>query len=330
MTKTSGHPTGLEKIGHETTRQPYAVVVGGANIDVKAQSLAQLIPATSNPGRTATSAGGVGRNIAENISRLGTRVHLIASIGNDLLGDRLIAETVAAGVETDFVTRSISPTGTYTAVLDVDGELVAAIADMSATDELDVALVESIAGLLAAASMVVLDANVGADVAARVAGLAAEAGVPLLLDPVSDPKALRIAPILQSSIPLFMITPNRTELAALTGVSTDSDSEISAAAAALLARGVENVWVRLGERGSQLFRLGCEPIEFAAHPAVVHDVTGAGDAMAGAFVHAWVNGRPIEDAIRFAHAAAALTIASAHTVRPDLTVELVEAELRRM
>src|SRR3954469_25470042 len=79
--------------GYILREENAVVVVGGANTDVKVRSLAPVVPRTSNPGRAGTTAGGVGRNIAENLARLGTPTHLIAAVGRDAAGERLLAET---------------------------------------------------------------------------------------------------------------------------------------------------------------------------------------------------------------------------------------------
>jgi pseudouridine kinase len=91
---------------------------------------------------------------------------------------------------------------------------------------------------------------------------------------------------------------------------------------------VELVWVRLGERGSVLSRAGADPLAVPAVPTQVEDVTGAGDAALAAFCHALLGGEQPEAAARFGHAAASLTIASTHTVRPDLTERLVRSTLK--
>ncbi|MFC6343949.1 winged helix-turn-helix transcriptional regulator [Nocardioides hankookensis] len=72
--------------GYVLSEQRYVVVVGGANMDVKARSRRSVVAATSNPGTAAMSAGGVGRNIAENLARLGTRPG-VAVERRDLPGD---------------------------------------------------------------------------------------------------------------------------------------------------------------------------------------------------------------------------------------------------
>ena len=70
---------------------------------------------------------------------------------------------------------------------------------------------------------------------------------------------------------------------------------------------------------------GSEPVHLVAEPATVVDVTGAGDAMLAAFCHALLAGDDPAGAAAYGHAAAALTIASPHTVRPDLTDRLVRS-----
>lgn len=292
------------------------VVIGGANVDVLARSAGPLVQETSNPGHTVISAGGVGRNIAENIARLGTPVRLVSVVGADPLGDQLLAGTAAAGVDVSAVRRSADhPTGTYTALLAPDGELSAAVASMAAIDALGPDDID--AGLVDGAALVVLDGNLAVATAFRAIELAGAVGVPVIVDPVSVPKALRLSPALDN---IAMLTPNRDEIAALTG-TTGPD-----AVRRLHDRGIERVWMRLGADGSIL----SGPEGAATLDAItteVVDVTGAGDAMLGAYCHAISNGEPPVEAARFAHAAAALTISSPHTVRPDLTDELVRSLL---
>lgn len=306
--------------------RPVAVVVGGANIDVKAASAGPLVPGTSNPGATVIAPGGVGRNIAENLARLGTRVHLVAAVGADALGDQLLAATAAAGVRVDHVHRGPQPTGTYTAVLDAGGDLVVAVADMAATDALSAADVSAARDLISAAALLVLDGNLALATVGCALDLGAVAGVRVVLDPVSVPKAGRLAGQLRPGRPVYLVTPNAAELAALTGRAVDTDDRQRDAVRALHDAGVERVWVRFGERGSLLS--GPEGVHtFPARAADVLDVTGAGDAMLAAFCHAVLGGAPPADAAAYGHAAAALTVASRHTVRPDLTDRLVESLL---
>jgi pseudouridine kinase len=301
------------------------VVIGGANVDIKARSAAKVTHGTSNPGHGSMASGGVGRNIAENLSRLGTRTHLVAAVGRDAIGDGLLAETSAAGVHLEHVHRSTRPTGTYTAILDADGELILAVADMSATEELGPEQVNEARDLIASASLVVLDGNLAPATVAH--ALAHTAGIRVILEPVSVPKAQRIAPLITGDHPLYAVTPNRDEVTALTGLAARTDEQVLAAAAHLHRRGVEHVWVRLGESGSVLSTATAGATWLPALQVTVEDVTGAGDSMLAAFCHALLDGKDPVEAARFGHAAAALTIASRHAVRPDLTARLVEHAL---
>lgn len=293
--------------------------MGGANVDVVAQSSATFTPGTSNPGRTYSSAGGVGRNIAANLGRLGVPTTLIAAFGNDTFGQRLRSETSATSVDLTHSVDVDMPSGSYLAMLGADGELVGAVSDMAATESLRVEHVG--VEFIADASYVVLDANLAGVVLEHVCRAAAAADVPVIIDPVSVPKAERVAQVLGTA-PIHTLTPTRTELVALTG-EDDPESGV----AALHDLGVERIWVREGASGSTLFTR-TSTTHLAAITAVVQNVTGAGDAMAAAYVHALVAGLDDVTAARHGAAAAYLTVISEHTVRPDLTPALIESVLK--
>lgn len=312
--------------GYLLRAEPWAVVVGGAAWDIKARSSQSAQLHTSNPGSVTQTPGGVGRNIAEGIARLGGRVHLVAAVGADTAGRDLLALTAEAGVYVDQVATSQHPTGSYLAALDADGELVIGVSDLAATDAMDVATFARSRDLIARAEVVVIDGNIPADLAGWVLAVTAGAGTRVVLEPVSVPKAARMTSVLAPDRPVFAITPNLDELAVLAGAPvTDEPTSIAAAAAELHGRGIEHVWVSRGSAGSLLVSAGTEPLEIAAVPAEVRDVTGAGDAMTAGFVHALLAGEEPATAARRGHLAAALTVASGYTVRPDLGVAFTDA-----
>ena len=341
--------------GYIVRSEPGVVVVGGANMDIKARSRGQLVPATSNPGTVDTTPGGVGRNIAENLARLGRRTQLVAAVGSDAMGEQLLAHTSAAGVRTEPVVVAAYSTGTYLAVLDDRGELVVGISDMAATDSLSVEHLARSRDLVAAADLLVLDGNLPGDVLGWLLDLAASGGVPVLVEPVSVAKAQRLAPLLGPARPVLAITPNVDELGALVGADVPNTRlGIAGAARRLHERGVTHVWVRRGRRGSVLsswppsagapdnrVSSGQAPSGQAPSGSVqagekrpsvtmlpaprtpVVDVTGAGDAMTAAFAHALLRGDTAVEAAEYGHRAAALTVASRQTVRADLTDSLI-------
>lgn len=286
-------------------------MVGGTNMDVVARTSAPLVAATSNPGHTRISPGGVGRNIASCLGLLGAPVRLVSVVGDDAFGDEALRVTAESGADVGAVRRVPGATGTYTAVLDDRGELVAAVSDMATVDALVLETVH-----LADAALVVLDGNLAHPQAARVVEAAAAAGVPLAFEPASVAKAARLADLVHD---LFLVTPNSDELAALTG---RSPADWRDSVGDLHARGVEHVWVRHGAEGSWMCSRGAERVHLAAVAATVVDVTGAGDAMLAAWVAAWLRGADPVDAAALGHRAAAATIESPHTVRPDLAAAL--------
>lgn len=291
------------------------VVLGGANVDVLARPSASAVPATSNPGQVTVTAGGVARNVAENLARLGTPVALVAVVGSDAHGDLVLEATAGAGVDVDLVRRGQSTTGVYVALLDAEGELVGAVSDMDAGASLsstDVALAQ---GLVAGADLVVLDGNLETAVLAAAWDAAVAAGIAVVLDPVSVPKAAAIAPLLRAERPLAVLSAGVAELAALAPEGPG-----------LLDRGVQVLWERSGPAGSVL-RTREATVGIEALRATVVDVTGAGDAMLAAYCHAVLGGADPREAASYAHAAAALTVASRHTVRPDLSDQLVRSLL---
>ena len=298
--------------------EPYAVVVGGAAMDLKARSADPVRLHTSNPGTLTQTAGGVGRNIAEGLARLGSRVHLVAAIGDDLAGEDLLARTARAGVGLGHIVRVPEPTGSYLALLDSDGELIVAVADLAATDALTVAQVAGARDLIGGAAVVVLDGNLPAGVLVWVLTIAAAASVRTVLEPVSVAKAGRLSGLVQPAHPLFTLTPNLDELAALAGRPVADTRDAISAARELQARGVAHVWVSRGERGSLFCADDGTVTVLDAAPATVVDVTGAGDALTAGYVHGLLAGEPPLAAARTGHLAAALTIASPQTVRPDL------------
>jgi pseudouridine kinase len=310
------------------------VVVGGANMDIKAHPREAVRLRTSNPGTATTTPGGVGRNIAENLARLGSPTHLVAAVGRDAFGEQVTAATRAAGVVVDHLVVGEEPTGTYLAVLDGTGELLVAVSNMALTDGLTVARLGGARDVVTNADLLVLDGNLPPDVCAWLLDLAAAAAVPVVMDPVSVAKARHLGSTLSPERPLLALTPNHDELESVVGEPVvRSRAGIARAARRVHDLGVRHVWVRRGTRGSLLSSRGDDGrlsvVTIPAPRTSPVDVTGAGDAMTAGFVHGVLRGDPPADAARFGQVAAALTVASPETVRQDLSTRLVEAELRR-
>lgn len=106
------------------------LVLGGAHIDRRGMIETETAPGASNPGSWMEEAGGGGFNAARNLSRLGFAVRIIAPRGGDVTGEAVAEAARQAGVEdTPFVFLD-RRTPSYTAILERDGNLVIALADM--------------------------------------------------------------------------------------------------------------------------------------------------------------------------------------------------------
>jgi pseudouridine kinase len=296
----------------------YVCVVGGANVDIEGRVPGLLEMAESNRGAVTQSPGGVGRNIAENLARLDVSTHFITALGKDDRGAWLHDETARAGVDlTDSIWSDRAATATYLSVIDGSGEMAVAVNDMEVLTSLDPAALDARRDTIAGAAAVVVDCNLAPGSLGHVVGELADG--PVFVDPVSLAKAKRVTPHLAS---VHTLKPNRAEAQFLSGVDISGKRSLQTAASALLDAGVRQVVISLGVDG--VFFADTETSGTLARPEFpVASVTGAGDALMAGLVQAYLSGLTIEEATRFALAAAAITASSTQSVSPELSTERI-------
>jgi len=303
------------------------LVIGGINADVLGRTLAAPALHTSNPARAGVTPGGVARNIAEHLARLlpaGVQAQLLGAVGSDPLGVGVLEATARAGVDVGGVLRLPGQTGMYLAVLDDAGELHIGLAAMELTDTLTPEVTADWLGAVAGAALLVLDANLPAATVLALLEAAHAAGVRAVLEPVSAPKAARVWSVIAGHPGLFLLKPDRAELAAMTGrPGLAGEAEEAEAARQLLDRGVQHVLLTRGAEGSVLYRPHLPPLHTPAPRTRVQDVTGAGDSLVAGLCAGLVRGLNVPEAVRVGHACAAHTVASAQTVPADLTWDAV-------
>jgi pseudouridine kinase len=295
------------------------VLAGGACVDVKAFAASALVPATSNPGRARFTFGGVARNIAENLARLGVPVTLLAALGADFFGDALVAYCTKIGIDCRLMLRCQTPTDLYSAHLSPDGELISAIAAMTSANSIDAEVVRAHAGFLASAACLVCDANLSVAALIAAAEIAQKARLPFVVDPVSIAKAPRLRALIAAGLPIRLLTPNLAELAAIAQDPIDNDNDMAICCRRLHRSGVEALIVGLGERGAFV---ACDDRQafLRSETNRVCDVTGAGDAALAATLWALRQGRDLFESARTGQYAASLTVASEATVSEAITV----------
>lgn len=293
------------------------VCIGAANLDRKLRSRAPLVMGTSNPAQADESFGGVARNIAENLARLGAPVALMTAVGADAAGAALLAHAADAGIDTGATLKlSHACSGTYTAVLDGSGDMVVALADMGLYDQMTPAWLATRTTLRANAAMVVADLNLPRDTVAALIEAAGRDQVALVIVAVSVPKMARLPDAL-TGVRLAIL--NEGELSARFGRTLDTDSDFAAACRALQDQGVRDVVVTRGARG--VFYTTLDGVHHLPAPlAEPVDVTGAGDAFAAA-VCLTLNhdGDDLALACQRGLELSALTLACKETVCPALS-----------
>jgi pseudouridine kinase len=297
------------------------IVVGGANVDIKARPESLMKAATSNPGRITITAGGVARNIAHNLALLGCRAVLITKLGNDIEGVRLAEETAAAGVDMSLTLRADEPTGSYCAVLDLEGELAIAVNSMSIIEEIAPADLMPHAHRLRLAQLIVADCNLSVETLDWLAGFAQDTGQKLLIEGVSVPKVAKLKEFLHNGRHIYAATPNLLQAQALTGVRIVKSSDAFEAAKKIAAMGVELVIITLGEQGVYVHSTEDSMLVPPFPTAGPVDVTGAGDAMTAGFVCGLSAGIGALAAAHVGQAASHITIMDERSVSPRLSRE---------
>lgn len=312
--------------GVQQFREGPVLVIGGAGVDIVGTVKSELRRGTSNPGQVHVSYGGVARNVAENLARLGQSVSLITVIGKDDTGDRLMQDLIGAGVEVSAVLRSSKhATGSYMAIIDANGELQYALDDMRVLNELTPAFLRDHSELFKQASLLFMDANVPTKTFRTALSLARQAKLPVCADPTS----LVLADRLRTFLPrFFLITPNSAEAARLCDPPQQIESREEAlhAAKCLVGQGVEIAIITMAELG-----VCYATTETSGHISAIRtdiiDPTGVGDALTATVIYALLNNIQLDDAVRLAVSAASLKLRHKGTVVPDLSLEKIYDQL---
>ena len=310
-----GHIVGK---GYVLRSGSYAAVVGGANVDIGGRSRGALVAGDSNPGRVGLSIGGVGRNIAHNLSLLGVDVRMLTAYGDDLYGQGLLEACNAAGIDMSHA-RLLrdEATSTYLYIAGQDGDMALAVSDMAICDRIDPEYLASHYALLQNARVIVCDTNIPAE---SLQYLTEQFSAPIFCDPVSTAKAEKLRPILGR---LHTLKPNKMEAELLSGIPIRDRADVEKAAASLLSMGLKRVFISLGSDGMYA-ATGDDSCWMENLPCSIVNTTGCGDSAMAALVWAYLEDMSLEDSVRAALAAGSITIESPETISP----QMCEEELR--
>ena len=301
--------------GYIVCTAPYVTVVGGVNMDIGGHPSEDLVPQDSNPGTVRMSLGGVGRNIAHNMSLLGVDTRMLTVFGDDLNAQKIAASCGELGI--DISQSPVIPggrTSTYLFINDPQGDMALAVSDMEIYRHLTPRVLAARQKLLSASQVIVIDTNIPPE---SIQWLADNAGVPIFADPVSTAKAVKLKPALGK---LHTLKPNRLEAELLSGVAITDEESLHRAADALLSTGLRRVFISLGGDG----------VFAADHTGRLHlpvlsadmvNTTGCGDAFMAAIVWAYLQGTNLEGTARAGLAASAIAMEGAETINPVMSAK---------
>lgn len=282
---------------------PKIVVIGSSNTDMVIKT--DKFPA---PGETILGgeffmfSGGKGANQAVAAARMGADVILVCKTGNDIFGQRSIAEYKKEGINTEYIKSDNSKaSGTALILVDKKGENEIVVAP-GANEALAESDIEAADGVIASADIILLQLEIPLQTVLYTATKGYQANKKVVLNPAP---AQQLPKEIFSY--LYLITPNETEAEILTGIKVNDIDSASQAATVLLQAGVQNVIITLGAQGA-FFKNDTTEMLVKAPAVKAIDSTAAGDVFNGVLAVEITSGEGWEAAIATACTAAAISV----------------------
>lgn len=293
-------------------------VIGASNIDLIGCSKDKLIFKDSNIGTLETVLGGVGRNIAENLVRLGLDVELLSVFGDDEFAKSLKKSCDELGISHKHsLTLKNTTTSTYLAIMNKYSDLALGLAAMEIYDTLPDSFVKERLAIISENEYCVLETNFPKATLELVTSELPN--VKFALEAASAKKALRAKSILNR---LHILKCNHLEAELLSGLKMDYESDYEKVVDYFLNLGIKKVFITLGKDG---VAYGDHNETFVARNNVVTPVNtnGAGDAFMAGILYGEIKGMELYETVKFGSACAAITIQHKNAVNPEINEKLV-------
>jgi pseudouridine kinase len=323
------HITNLTKKGYITGRgyivneENFISIVGGTNMDILGFSKDTLRINDSNPGKIRVSLGGVGRNIGENLVRLGVNTKLITVLGDDLYGNKILEESRNIGLDLEHSLKLKGyATSVYMSILDNSGDMHVAISEMDIFDNMSVEFIKQKKNIIESSKICIIDTNIPKDVLEYI--VTNFKNTKFFLDTVSATKSVKAKDVIGK---FHTIKPNKLEAEILSGIKINDEKDAKIAAQVFINQGVKNVFISLGEKG--IFFCNAEQNGYIKSPTVTAvNANGAGDAFLAGLAYSDSKNLCIKEAAKFAMGCSLLTISHENTINPNICVENVNKKLK--
>ena len=296
----------------------YVVAIGGSNIDIIGQPYEKLLFKNSNKSKINLSSGGVIRNIAENLSKLNSKCHLITVFGNDDFGSFLKNNLKHSLVKVNHsLTIKSAKTSTYMSVNDSNGEMVVALNDTKIIDHLTPEFLKTKEKTINNSRAIVIDANLNEEVLAYIFSNFKKKYI--FADPVSVSKCEKLKKYLKN---INVLKPNLEEAKFLFNLKQNSKDYLSEISSSLSKLHIEKLIISLGDKGIISYNNG----EIKNIPTIKQDiinVNGAGDALMAGLIHGYMKNWEWDYTIKFCISMASIALQTNDTVNPNLTEKKV-------
>lgn len=308
--------------GYIVNKENYVLGIGAANVDIYGKSNIKIKQSFDHPAHIYTSVGGVTRNVCENLARFGTKVKLIACVGDDVYGQMIKEKCQEVGIDvSNFLTIKNKSSNIFMQILNDDNDMYVALCDMSINENITKEIIKQKESLIKGASVIVLDPSLKIETMKELF----KYNKVIFLDAVSDLYAKRIKPYIKN---IYCIKCNETEAEVLSDIKITDNKSLELAADSILKKGCQKVYISLGDKGAYYkdnYSFIKKKISPVKNPK---NASGCGDAFFSAVVNGYLNGYSSEKTMDYALAAGKATIMSEYAINPNISEELIKNILK--
>lgn len=305
--------------------KPYILVLGVSVYDIIGFADNCYRSHDSNPGRVKVSYGGVCRNIAENMARIGVDTKFISLIGDDEKGKSILeyAKQIQLDMSDSLIVKGES-TPTYMAILDDKGEMVSAIVDMKITEKIPTEFIDSKKELIENSTYMVLDPD-NPEILEYIL-TKYEGKTNFVLDPVSAAKVSSVKHLLKY---FYMVKPNRHEAEVLCGFEIKTHEDVRRAGKYFLDLGMKHIFISLDSEG-MYYNNGVEEGIVKANEVPVVNVTGAGDSCVAGLMYGYMNELSMKETVKHSIAMSVITISHEDTIHPEMGFDKLQQSMNQL